>query len=229
MNRNYIVSIVIPTYKTWDLTNNLSRQLEEHERFNIDHMVLVNDDPGQPAPIHTWRLGEARATVFETVLMHYNVGFTLASNAGIKESIRDSGFRHIIFLISNDVQIHGKFIQQAADILLSGRKHLVGNRLIDWDTGWNEFDGRVFNYLEGFFLAATSDGWQDLGGFDEQYAPHDFEDVDLSTTAKSKGYKLVSLNNPNIVHKGAGTLGYNPEREAITIRNKELFRQKWLK
>jgi hypothetical protein len=29
-------------------------------------------------------------------------------------------------------------------------------------------------------------------------------------------------------HIGAQSIGYNPEREKITIRNKELFRKKWI-
>lgn len=220
MSRNYRVSIVIPTYNTWNLTTNLIENLSKYELENIDRFLVVDDDSAYPKPDFI--------PISWVVTMSKNFGFTIASNAGIRECMREPGSSHIIFLISNDVQINGKFIQQAADILLSGRKYLVGNRLIDWDTGWNKFGDNVFYYLEGFFLAATSDGWKEMEFFDKQYAPHDFEDVDLSTKAKSLGYKLASLNNPNIVHKGAGTLGYNPEREAVTIRNKELFRKKWL-
>lgn len=218
---DYSVSIVIPTYNTWNLTESLAIQITQHESPN--DFIFVDDGSTNRPSGFFYGLGNV-------VQLPMNTGFTIACNKGLKTALPlSSGLNHIIFLISNDVQINGKFIQQTADILLSGRKHLVGNRLINWDTGWNEFEGKVFYYLEGFFLAATSDGWRELGLFDERYAPYDMEDIDLSTKAKSIGYKLTSLNNPNIVHRGAGTLGYNPEREAITIRNKELFRKKWMR
>jgi GT2 family glycosyltransferase len=105
---------------------------------------------------------------------------------------------------------------------------LIGNRRIDWDTGWNTFDGKIFEYLEGWFLAATNDVWKSLGYFDPSYAPYDMEDIDIATTAKVHNYNLISLNNPYLVHLGGGTIGFNPAREAITIRNKEYFRKKWM-
>ena len=129
--------------------------------------------------------------------MPKNEGFTLACNRGLRFVDKILAKRHIAFLISNDVQVKGKFIEQAADILFGARRAFVGNNLLSHDTGWNTFDGVTYSYLEGWFLAATSDGWRDLGYFDENYAPFDFEDVDISQTAKKKGYKLVSLNNPN--------------------------------
>jgi len=32
-----------------------------------------------------------------------------------------------------------------------------------------------------------------------------------------------------VEHLGGQTIGFNPEREAITIRNKEIFRKKYVK
>lgn len=219
--RNYTVSIVIPTYKTWSLTQDLLNGLSKHEKDNIDEVVVVDD----ASP-------EIQTLVTDLNLIYRklpeNVGFTLACNAGLIEATREIAERHLIFLISNDVRISGKFIQQTADILFDARRALVGNRHIVFDSGWNTFEGKTFDYLEGWFFAATSDGWRDLNYFDPAYAPYDYEDIDLSTTAKSKGYKLVSLNNPHVKHLGGQTIGFNPTREAVTRRNQEYFKKKWL-
>lgn len=220
--RDYTVSIVIPTYNTWKLTQGLLDCLSRHESENIDEVLIVDDCSNLDAGIES-------DMPFSIIRLAANSGFPIACNVGLQQVNKDRfAEKRAVFLISNDVVVNGKFIQQAADILFGAKRALVGNRHIGWDSGWNTFDGRVFDYLEGWFFAATSDAWKDLGYFDEAYSPYDYEDVDLATTAKSKGYKLVSLNNPNIVHMGAQTIGFNPTREAVTRRNQEYFRKKWL-
>lgn len=224
----YKKTIVIPTYGRWDLTGNLLRQLKEHEANNINEIVVVDDFPDN---MQTKEGVDSFAEYLPVSLLSLeeNMGFTLASNRGLQLVTDTLAERKVVFLISNDVQILGKFIDQAVEILTSPRRSFVGNRHISFDTGWNTFDGKTFDYLEGYFLACTADGWRDLGYFDPNYAPYDYEDIDISTTAKVKGYKLVSLNSPVIRHNNGGTLGFSPKREAITNRNKEYFRRKWMK
>ena len=218
-------SIVIPFYNNPDIFFNLVQGLMKHESKNIDEIVFVDD-----ASIDDVEFAQIGDSINVRLVTNYrNLGFTHSSNKGLQSTYRGIGEQRSVFLISTDVTINGKFIQQANDILFGARRHLIGNKLLSRDTGWNTFDGVTYSYLEGWFLGATSDGWRDIGYFDENYAPHDFEDVDLSQTAKTKGYKLTPLNNPYITHKGGGSIGYSPEREAITNRNREYFRRKWVK
>ena len=55
------------------------------------------------------------------------------------------------------------------------------------------------------------------------------EDVDFTTSAMNLGFEIVSLDNPKVWHDGGRSIGFNPNREEITKRNKELFRKKWIK
>lgn len=219
--RDYKVSIVIPTYNTWKLTQGLLDGLSRHESERIDHVTIVNDCSTDTGGIET-------DLPFYILNLPKNSGFPIACNEGLKINCSQIAEKRIVFLISNDVIVNGKFIEQAADILFDARRYLVGNRYITFDTGWNTFEGKTFPYLEGWFYGATSDGWKDIGFFDENYYRFDYEDIDLSTTAKTKGYKLVSLNNPNLIHMGGQTIGFNPEREAVTRKNQEYFKKKWL-
>lgn len=221
--REYKVSIVIPTFNTWKLTQGLIDTLSRHESGNIDDILIVDDCSTVPPNIES-------DLPYSIMTLAGNSGFPIACNSGLIQANRGGlADRRIIFLISNDVIANGKFIQQAADILFGAKRSLVGNRHIGWDSGWNTFDGKTFDYLEGWFFAATGDAWRDLGYFDEAYSPYDYEDIDLSTQAKAKGYRLVSLNNPNVIHLGGQTIGFNPVREAVTRRNQEYFRKKWMK
>jgi GT2 family glycosyltransferase len=157
--------------------------------------------------------------------MNKNVGFLKASNAGLKKADGD-----VVCLISNDVRIYKDIVHGIFDKVSGWHSPvLVGGRLLDFDTGWNEFDGKIFNYLEGWLLATTKDAWSELFYFDEQFIPSDMEDVDISTKALSLGYELISLPAEMTHHIGGQSIGFNPEREAITIRNKEKFRNKWMK
>lgn len=217
--------IVIPTYNTWNLTQNLVNDLIKYEKNNIDEIIIVDDASTMKGVV----VPTNQSVSISYLANESNLGFTLTANKGLKMAVGELAEKRLVFLISNDVQVHGKFIEQAEDILFGARRAFVGNQHIVFGTGWNDFGSRVFDYLEGSFLACTSDGWKDIGFFDTNYAPFDMEDVDISTTAKMKGYKLVPLNNPNIVHLGAQTNHYSPERERITVRNKEYFARKWLK
>src|SRR3990172_10684316 len=188
-NENYIV---ILCFNKFNLTETLLNSLLRYEGDHIDKVIVVDNgstDPETEKGLLFWT--ESQLIPIEVLLLKENIGFTLGANTGLKLATGEPAEHRAIFLISNDVKIHGKFIEQACDLLFGARRYLVGNRHIVFDSGWNTFGGKVFDYLEGYFLAATSDGWRDLGYFDERYAPFDMEDVDLSTTAKTKGYKLA--------------------------------------
>ncbi len=224
--RDYTVSICTICYGKYNLTNQFLTDLLQ-EKDNVDEVIVYNngEDDETKDGLRKWQeLGVFNLSVYQ----EGNLGFTIGFNRALQKAEKPLGTRHISFAISNDVRMTGRFIESAAQILFSKEKVLLGDQLINYDTGWNKFGDRLFPYLAGHFIAATSDGWRDLGYFDEAYAPWDYEDVDLSTTAKEKGYSIIPLNNPHIKHLGSQTIGYNPEREAITRRNREYFQRKWL-
>jgi hypothetical protein len=134
----------------------------------------------------------------------------------------------IVKLISNDVRISDYMVLNKVVCALNKAAvpTLVGNRLLDVDTGWNTFDGVTYPYLEGWFLAFKKSEWMSLGGFDERYIPFDFEDIDISTTYLSNGGKLVNID-ADMQHLGAQTYRYSMERERQTKKNQKKFQEKW--
>jgi GT2 family glycosyltransferase len=136
----------------------------------------------------------------------------------------------IICLVSNDVRILKDYVIVEKTIRAKEHRILSGGKYYNVSTGWNDFDGRIFPYVEGWLLTTTKEGWKELGYFDERFAPNDFEDVDLSTTAISLGYNLGQITPDGgeiLRHEGAQTISYGSPREELTKRNKEKFRQKW--
>lgn len=211
-----MISVVIPAYNHWDMTNRRLAELYKFENGNIDEvLVMDNGSTEQNFGIRTPIIQHENIRIAE------NIGFLRVSNMGLKTARGD-----IKVLLSNDVEISGRFIDSIK--LYADENTLIGGTLYNRSTGWNEFNGRIFPYLEGWLLAATAEVWEKLGYFDERFAPNDYEDVDLSTTAVSKGIELVSLNNPALHHIGGATMPYNQERMKQTLRNKQKFMEKWL-
>lgn len=217
------VSFAIPIYCKWELTHRLLFDIYQ-KCPDVYEVVVVNDNCNDQDVLDglEWWKGNGLLPL-KVIKLSKNVMFLRASNIAIQQCTGD-----VIITISNDVRIYRDIIEPLLVLLKTNKKTLVGGRILDWDTGWNQFNGKVFSYLEGWLLATTKENWEELGYFDERYMPSDCEDMDLSTKALSMGYSLASFPNDMTHHVGAQSIGYNPAREAITIANKEKFRQKWL-
>lgn len=225
--------VIIPHYNRWDLSHARLWELYKHEKENINYVLLINDsstDEQTDGGLNWW-IDFKLKTGFDFRVIHTeeNVGFLRACNIGLTYvKLEEKEADTPVILLSNDVLIRGKFIEQIIDTL-SNVKSLMGGVLYTQDTGWNKFGDKVFQYLEGWLLATTWSNWKELGGgFDPIYVPHDYEDIDLSTTALTKGYELVPLNNVNLQHLGGQSIGFSPEREKITNENKKKFEAKWV-
>ena len=219
--------LVIPVYKHYDLTHKLLFSLFQKERGKIGKIIVVDDcseDKESSDGLDWWK---TQWDVLEIVRNDENLGFLKTSNLGLK--FAKANPEDIVILLSNDVIIHGEFLWQIEECLRDNVRALVGGVVYQKDTGWNKFGDKIFPYLEGWLLATTQKGWEELGWFDERFAPFDFEDVDLSTTALSKSFSLVALNSPALRHMGGQSIGFNPKRVEQTKTNQKKFEEKWIK
>jgi GT2 family glycosyltransferase len=219
-------SIIIPCYKHPDLANQILMDIYQNCP-TVDEVIVVDDaskDVKTSACYDFWKT--VQSFPLRVIELEENVGFLKASNRGLREATGD-----IIALISSDVRIKKDLKKAVSEIMSPHDKVLLGGRLLDYDTGWNCFDGRIFPYIEGWALIMAKMGWTMLGYFDEQFAPHDFEDVDLSTEAINAGCELKAFapwQGDVLEHMVAQTIGYSDERRAITEAHRELFRAKWV-
>lgn len=229
------VHVVIPTYNHWNLTHSLLWDLHSKEKNNIDSILIVNNgstDEEVSGGLKWW----TRETTFnkypiQVLDIEENCGFLLAANRGLEQVVHRVDpyvdANDVVILLSNDVQIKAPFISQIRDILSVSAQTLIGGILYSSSTGWNMVGGKIYPYLEGWLLATTASNWEMLNYFDERFAPHIYEDIDLSTTALKMGYELVPLNNVGLVHMAGQTILYTPERDKLTLKNKEKFEAKW--
>lgn len=217
------VSIVIPVYDNWDGCHQLLSDINQNCK-SVFEVVLVDDESPDPSVVKGlsfWK--KMKLLPIRVITNKSNLGFTMTSNIGLQEAAGD-----IKALISTDVRIHSRYVIDSLRGLLElNRRTLIGGTVYTHDTGWNKFGNVIVPYAEGYFLATTSYGWDELGYFDERYSPGDFEDVDLSLHAVSIGYELSQLPHNTVKHTGGGSFGYTKEREARTYKNRDLFKTKW--
>lgn len=217
------VSFVIPSYNNFNLVNQLLVDLFEH--CHPDEVIVVDDYSTEQSAIDGlfWWSNNFDIQVIRPV---ENQGFLKASNIGLKAATGD-----VVCLVSTDVRIYKDLSVIAKAMTQIEGKILLGGKYYTDTTGWNDFDGKIFPYIEGWLLIAKKEHWEELGYFDERYSPNDFEDVDLSTFALEKGFNLSQITPDNgivVEHGGGKSIGYNEKRMALTERNREKFRNKWL-
>lgn len=213
------LSVIILMYNRWDLTHQLLFDLFNHSK-HVDEVVVLDNGSTEATGLDWWT-GASMLPV-RPVRLAQNVGFLRGANAGMAEAKGD----HLI-LLSNDVRVKGPLGGIVRTTLNMFPRTILGGRVYKNDTGWNTFGGQTFPYAEGWLLACTKKAWKDIGGFDDRFAPNDFEDVDFSTTAIKKGYELQELPFGVADHMAAQTIGYNPMRYSLTERNQRLFKEKW--
>jgi GT2 family glycosyltransferase len=217
-------SVVIPTFNHWELTHSLL--LDIYKLFPPKIEIIVVDDCSTDEEVSSglsWWKSAMLKEQLHVFRNETNSGFLRTANFGVSKASGD-----IVILISNDVIIKEENILTKVKEALTDQDAptLVGARLLSGDTGWNTFNGVTYPYLEGWFLAFKKAEWDKIGGLDERFCPYDFEDIDLSTKCIATGGKLVCLDI-DVVHLGAQTTKYSPERELQTKINQEKFRQKW--
>lgn len=217
-------SFVIPCFNKYHLLH--QTLLDIYKNCSPVEEVVVADNGSSDVDFHdglNWWKKNGMLPI-RHLRIEENVGFLRASNIGMKKAVGD-----VVCLLSNDVRIYKDVVKSFMDQLSTNPRSLVGGRLLDWDTGWNCFDGKIFPYVEGWLLCTTQDAWKELNYFDMRYAPYDAEDLDLSTTAKDLGYTLLTIPESYTYHLGAQSIGYSPEREEQTKKNIKKFEDKWVK
>lgn len=166
----------------------------------------------------------ARQTTFRRIHTPTNMGFARGFNKAIA-----TARGQFLCLLSDDVVLTGPGLLHALDVAFGDNPGvLVGHRVIDWGAGWNQFGSHPpIAYLDGYFLACTAGTWARLGGFDERYEPHDFEDLDISMKARSIGIPVVADPSLPLAHLGAQTIGQSTARYDNTVRQRARFAEKW--
>lgn len=218
-----MVSIITPVWNQGDITHQfLYRNWQIYlSKPEIEFIIVDNGSTDNTqAILNQWQRTMQERLIIET--LPENKGFGPGNNIGAKLAKGD-----ILLFVSNDTVPLGDYTIAIQSKLNSHPDALVGPQLLTGDTGWNTFNGKTIPYLMAWCFACTKATWEKLGGFDEQFVPCDYEDIDLSLTAAQKGIELLEVSLPLQHIWGQSAKALSGGRQEITLRNQRRFKEKW--
>ncbi len=240
-----LVSIIIPTYGQLDFTYNCIRSIYEDKTFS-DFEIIVTDD-------HSPEDMSVLLTQFENLVLirqPQNMGFLKNCNAATKKARG----KYIIFL-NNDTRITGNWLQELLNVFKRFPKAgIVGSMLLYPDGKLQEAGGVIWqngsainyghrdnaskpeynyvkqvDYVSGASLMIRKELWDDIGGFDERYAPAYCEDSDLCFAVRDKGYEVWYQPFSRVIHYEGVSHGTDLKSgvKQYQVVNTKKFYDKW--
>ncbi len=239
------VSIIIPVYNQFVYTYNCLKSILMHSE-GVTYEIIIADDCSND---HTMEMDKVVSGI---KILHNdkNLKFLLNCNNAAKYA---SG-KYILFL-NNDTQVQPDWLSSLVDYM---EEHddvgMIGSRLVYpdgflqeaggilWKDGsaWNygcmkNPDSPEFNYVKeadyvsGASIMIRSALWDEIGGFDEAFAPAYYEDTDLAFEVRKHGYRVCMQPKSVVVHfegKSNGT-DVSTGLKSYQVVNQKTFYNKW--
>lgn len=189
----------------------------------------------------------ARFRGLKVLRLSENIGFLRAVNMGAKHANGDN-----LLLLNNDATLRAgaltaalRAIESSADIggvggkivLPDGKLQEAGS--IIWRNGIcygyrqgysaDSFEAgfrRDIDYCSGAFLLVRRKLFDELGGFDEQFAPAYYEETDLCMRIRAAGYRVVYEPGSVVDHFEFGSAGSRKDARPAVERNRQVFVEK---
>ncbi len=247
-HENPLVSIIIPVYNQWHYTYACLLSILENTR-DIPYEVIIADDMSTDDTQNIVDVVENVVVIRDEV----NRGFLRNCN-----NAAQSAKGQFIFFLNNDTNVQADWLKYLLDLIQSDASiGMVGSKLVYPDgrqqeaggiiwkdaSGWNygrldEPEKPEYNYVKevdyisGAAIMIRTELWNQIGGFDDRYAPAYFEDSDLAFEVRKHGYKVLLQPKSVIVHfEGIshGTDTNSGIKKAIKLRIKKSSKEKWKK
>lgn len=239
------VSIIIPTYNQFDYTYCCLLAIKKHTN-NIDYEIILVDDVSddETAEIEKYISG------INVIRNQENLLFVKNCNNAAK-IVRGE---YLLFL-NNDTQVQAGWLAALLDIAENRPDcGIVGSKLLYPDGSLQEAGGIIWNdgsggnygkgndpwlpdynyvretdYISGASIMISRELWNEIGGFDERFAPAYYEDADLAFEVRKHGKKVYYQPESVVIHFE----GISNGKDITTgikknqIVNKNKFVDKW--
>lgn len=245
-----VVSVVIPVYNNWLLTRQALASLVLSAPLKIIEVIVVDD-----ASTDATNSSTAAITGLRVIASEANLGFTRAANRGA----RAARGAWTLFLNNDTIVLPGCIEALLTSARSDSRIGAAGARLV-YPSGWLQEAGgmlrrdgrgvhlgyrknpadpefcsrRDVDYCSAAALMVRSALLQEVGYFDERFAPAYYEDTDLCFQLRARGFRTVVEPAATVVHWEGMTHGTERRRSHVgahTKANQEInrikFNEKW--
>ncbi|MDR0852168.1 MAG: glycosyltransferase [Clostridiales Family XIII bacterium] len=240
-----MISVIIPVHNQFDYTYDCLKSIHE-TCLDLRIEVIVSDDASTDDTKDILQL------VSGIRVIHNEKALQFVRNCN-KAAAMAKG-KYIAFL-NNDTIVHANWLQSLLSLIesddrigLVGSKFLSADGLIQEAGGIVWKDGRAWNYgrngdpessefnyvkevdyISGCSILIRADLWQEIGGFDERYAPAYCEDSDLAFEVRKHGYKVVYQPLSIVTHFEGISNGTDLTKgiKSYQEKNRIKFYEKW--
>jgi GT2 family glycosyltransferase len=239
------ITIIIPAYGKADVTLRCLAALHRNPPTLPYEVIVVEDASGEPGADLPGQVPGVRF-----VANAHNEGFLRSCNAAARLAMG-----HYLLLLNNDTQVMPGAIDALRRTFDSHASvGLVGSRLmypdgrqqeaggIIWDDATSLNFGRLdhpgrsiycyvrdADYVSGASLMIERALFEQLGGFDERYAPAYCEDSDLALRVRAAGHRVLYQPSSVVIHFEGISHGADLTQgvKAYQVRNQKLLRERW--
>ncbi|MGH7155634.1 MAG: glycosyltransferase, partial [Acetobacteraceae bacterium] len=208
--------------------------------------IIVIDDASGDAELALLQLVRG----IRLVINPTNLGYVRSCNVAARLARGD-----YVLLLNNDTQVTADWLDTLLAVLRERPEAgAVGSMLLYPDGRlqeaggiiWNDGSGmnygrgddpdkpvcnylREVDYCSAALLMVRRDLWEELGGFDEAFAPAYYEDTDLAFRLRTRGYKVLYQPRSRVVHLEGVSHGVNTAHgvKRHQLINQGIFVQRW--
>lgn len=241
------VSIIIPVYNQFNYTYHCIRSIIANSGDIAYEIIVAND-------CSTDITAELEDVIHGAKLITNETNLRFLKNCN--HAAEYARGKYILFL-NNDTLVKEDWLAPLVELCEKDPKvGLVGSKLlypdgslqeaggILWRDGsaWNYGNGddadaseynyvKEVDYISGAAIMLPRVLWQEIGGFDEYFAPAYCEDSDLAFAVREKGYKVIYQPKSEVIHFEGVSNGTDVSegQKAYQILNQRKFVQKWRK
>lgn len=238
------VTIIIPVFNNWHHTENCLRSLSRQNLDSSVQVMVVDDGSSDETPE---RLKQIPG--IQVVTQPKNAGYMYAIRAGVAAA--ESEF---VLLLNNDVIVCDNWLEpllaRAEDpqigavgsmlLFPNGSLQEAGALMFTDATGANFGKGddprrawyqtpHQVDYCSGASLLVRKTAWDEVGGFDVEFAPAYYEETDFCFALRDRGYAVWYEPSSRLFHIEGASYGneLSPERQALLEKNRQRFVNKW--
>jgi len=240
------VSIVIPVYNKVIYTDNCLRSVQQRDPETSKEVIVINNNSSDETATLLAQLSGAVNVVNNAD----NKGFVGACRQGAALATGE-----FILFLNNDTQVLPDWLNSLVRVMdANAQIGIAGSKLIYPDGHLQEAGGIIFSdasgcnygreqdptlahvnvsravdYCSGASLLIRRTLWEQLGGFDQRYAPAYYEDTDLCFATREAGYTVWYCHESEVIHHEGITAGtdINSGYKAYQAINRDKFIDKW--
>lgn len=239
------VSVLIPVYGKVEYTLACLKSIADHlPKASFEVIVMDDQSPDGSAKL----LQQVKN--IRVIVNPQNLGFLRSCNNGARHAMGE-----YLFFLNNDTQVKPGWLDELLltftnfpNCGLAGSKLIYPDGLLQeaggivWQDGsaWNygnrqdpklpQFNyAREVDYVSGAAIMVQAKLYQELGGFDEIYAPAYYEDTDLALRIRAQGKSVIYQPMSEVVHFEGISSGTDTSTgiKAYQVINREKFLQRW--